>query len=230
MLARFRLLCVLICAFLAAACSYHSRLSADIYPTENRSPALPVRLLLASDTSGQKYFVFKDYHLSTAVHAYKIDLRKGALIATADALGTLFSQVTVDKPKHATEYDYLVRLTYHVTDPRENSLESVQWLNYSQMPHLQTHVTLTFENPQTGEVFYTAYATRQHQVELNNTTAAALRAETASSLSLALPLTTSVYTQQMGERIKYTLSRDLRHCLEEIMQTLQADQAVFTGQ
>ena len=224
----FRLACTLLAALLLSACSYHSVLPNNIYAYQSTGNKIPARVLLASDNIAQKTFVFKDYHLSSSVQSYKIDLSKGALIATANALGSLFEQADVDKAKHAAKYDFLVRLTYQITDPRENSLESVQWLNYAQMPHLQTQVTLTLEDPSAGEVLFTAYATRQSRVELNNLTAAAYHTQSSSSAAIFLPVTAPVYTQQMGQRIKYTLARDLRECLDEIVQTLDAERAVFT--
>ena len=187
-----RLLGAFLSVWLLSACSYHSRLPAHVYTLPAVTQKIPARVLLSSDDITQKTFVFKDYHLSSSVQSYKIDLAKGALISTADALFTLFDTVEVDKAKQAPAYDYLARLVYQVTDPRENSLESVQWLNYTQMPRLQTQVTLTLENPHTGEVILTTYAVRQNRVELNNVTAAAYHTQSTPSATLFLPVTAPV--------------------------------------
>lgn len=223
-----RIPCALLAALLLAACSYHAALPNNIYAYQKEGDKIAAKVLIPADSIAQKRFVFKDYHLSASVQSYKIDLTKGALIAAANALGSVFEQTDVDKAKHAAAYDFVARLTYQIIDPRENSLESVQWLNYAQMPRVQTQVTLTFENPSTGEVIFTAYATRQNRVELNNVTAAAYHTQSNSSATALLPFTAPVYTQQMGQRIKYTLARDLRECLDEIVQTLQTQRAVFT--
>ena len=215
-------------AGLVCACTYHSRLSNSLYQGPDFPSKIPARVLIAADADVQKYFVFKDYHLSNSVHSYQIDLKQGALIAAADAVGALFETAEVDYSQHAQNYDWLVRLTYRVTDPRENSLESVQWLNYAQMPHIYTQLALVFENPHTGEIIYTAQAQRQNRVELSNTSAAALRVESSASAAPLLPVAAPVYTQQMGDRIRYTLTRDLRECLQEIMQTLGQERPVFT--
>jgi len=227
-LTRFRLLCCLGVLLGLTACNYNSRLPQKIYPVSDTTPKINARVLIPAEHIAQEKFVFKDYHLSSSVQSYSIDLRKGSLIAAADALGTLFTLVDVDKTNTSANYDYIARLTYNIVDPRENSLESVQWLNYSQMPQLQTQVTLTLSDSKTGEVVFTAYASRENRIELNNITAAAYHMQNNSLLSaIFLPLTSPIYTQQMGKRIKYTLSRDLRACLEEITQTLHEQSALF---
>ena len=226
-LTRLKLLGTLCAAVFLGACAYHSRLPSDIYTLSGSGEKVSARVLVVADDIVQKKFTFKDYHLSSSVQSYTIDLTKGSLIAAADALGTLFETVEVDKAKNAPYYDYTARLNYQVTDPRENSLESVQWLNYAQMPHLQTQLTLTLGNPHTGETVLTAYAVRRNYVELNNFTAVAYHTQNSTTGTLLLPITAPIYAQQMGQRIRYTLSRDLRECLEEVMQTLQAQRPIF---
>lgn len=223
----FRLLTCLAIVLGAAACNYNSRLPNQIYTELALSSKIKTRVLVDAENIAQKKFVFKDYHLSSSVQSYSIGLTKGSLIATADALATLFTLVDVDKSTHAPNYDYLARLTYQITDPRENSLESVQWLNYSQMPRLQTQVTLTLTDTKTNEIVFTGYAMRENHIELNDLTAVTYHSQSNFSSILLLPILAPTYTQQMGMRIKITLARDLRACLKEIMQSLDSQRALF---
>ena len=204
--------------FALSACSYHNALPAHIYPATPKNTKVHARVLIPSDKIAQKHFIFKDYHAKTSVHSYKIDLTQGSLSAAADALATVFDTVEVNPAKRADSYDFIAALTYQIADDKGDSGESVQWLNYSQMPYLETRVQLTFYTP-LGEEIFTGYATRRNRVELNNTTAVTQRVESAGTMAL-LPLTAPVYAQQMGESLQYTLARDLAECLQEIVDSL----------
>jgi len=207
----------LLFACLLCACSYHSRLPRGLY-TSSKQPVIQKRVLVVSDKFFQEQFVFKDYHEKNAVHSYTIDVKDGVLTATAEALSEVFSLVEVNPASTASDYDLVVQAEYHITDGRSDSTDSVQWLSYSQVPFLQTSVQLTFYMPQGDEV-YAGYAIRKNRVELNNKTAVAQRAET-SGTALLIPITAPIYTQQMGDALKYTLGRDLAQCLREIIEDL----------
>lgn len=211
------LLFPLVLAALLCACTYQSQLPRGLY-TVSKKPTLNKSVLVASDKFSQPQFVFKDYHEKNAVHSYKINVKDGALTATADALGEVFSKVEVNPLRTAEKYDLVVTVDYHITDGRSDSTDSVQWLSYSQIPFLQTTVQLTFYTPQ-GEELYSGYATRKNRVELNNKTAVAQRAESAGT-ALLIPVTAPIYTQQLGDALKYTLGRDLAECLREISNDL----------
>lgn len=210
-----RALLILLLGCFLSACTYQNKLPRGIYTAENKPHKMQARVLVASDQVAQKQFIFKDYHSKNSVHSYKINLTDGALVAAADALGTVFTDVEVNPSRLANKYDFVVQLTYTVSDGKNDSGESVQWLNYAQIPDLETRVQLLFMTPE-GEEIYAGYATRRNRVELNNETAVTQRMENTGTLIL-LPLTAPVYTQQMGESLLYTLSRDLRECLEEII-------------
>lgn len=214
---RLRIFIAIFLTSLLCACSYHSQLPRGFY-TPSKKPVIAKRVLVASDKFSQSSFVFKDYHEKNAVHSYKIDVKDGVLTAAAEALGEVFSLVEVNPSRTAANYDFMVQIEYHVTDGRSDSMDSVQWLSYSQIPFLQTTVQLTFYTPQ-GEELYVGYALRKNRVELNNTTAVAQRAET-SGTAVLIPLTAPLYTQQMGDALKYTLGRDLEECLREIINDL----------
>lgn len=203
-----------------SACSYASRLERGIYKGSPVTHKAPARVLLIAEHIAQPQFIFKDYHEKSSVHSYKIDLSDGSLVAAADALHTFFEEVDVDSSSHIPSYDYWAQLDYQVSNQRMDSTESVQWLGYSQIPMLQTRVTITLFKS-SGEVIFTGYAERSNRVELNNQTAVAQRLETSGTTAL-LPLTAPFYTQTMGDSLRYTLSRDLNECLQEIMQSLQA--------
>lgn len=201
-----------------SACSYHNTLPSHLYQGTPKSTQINARVLIPSDKIAQKYFLFKDYHEKSSVHSYQIDLTKGSLIAAADALATVFKTVEVNPSKQAEKYQFIAEVNYQISDGKNDSAESVQWLNYTQMPYLETHVQITFYTP-LGEEIFVGYATRRNRIELNNSTAVAKRAEDAGT-TLLLPLTAPVYTQQMGDRLRYTLARDLADCLQEIVDSL----------
>ena len=70
------------------------------------------------------------------------------------------------------------------------------------------------------------FASRQNRVEMTDASAAAQRVEDKGT-TLFLPITGPVYTQQFGNDLRYTLSRDLSECLMEIAQTLQQNRRLF---
>ena len=214
-----RILYIFALSVLLSACSYTSRLERGIYQGTQATHKIPARVLLVADRITQQQFIFKDYHEKSSVHSYKIDLTDGSLVAAADALHTFFEKVEVDTSSRISSYDYWAQLDYQVSNQRMDSTESVQWLGYSQIPVLQTRVTITLFKS-SGEVIFTGYAERSNRVELNNQTAVAQRLETSGTTAL-LPLTAPFYTQTMGDSLRYTLSRDLNECLQEIMQSLQ---------
>ena len=214
----FRTLGALFLPILLAACSYSSRLERGIYQAPAFTPQIQARVLVLADHILQPQFIFKDYHEKTSVHSYKIDLKDGSLVAAADALGTLFTTADADISSKISAYDYYAQIDYQVTNSRLDSTESVQWLGYSQIPLLETHVTITLFKS-SGEVIFTGYAQRRNRVELNNATAVTQRLETSGTAAL-LPITSTLYTQKMGDSLRYTLSRDLNECLREIVQTL----------
>lgn len=214
------ILSILVVSLWLCACSYASRLEHGIYTGPQATSKVPARVLLVTQPIAQPQFVFKDYHEKSSVHSYKIDLTNGSLIAAADALHTFFEKVDVDSSSKISAYDYWAQLDYQVSNQRTDSTESVQWLGYSQIPMLQTRVTITLFKS-SGEVIFTGYAQRSNRVELNNQTAVAQRLETSGTTAL-LPLTAPFYTQTMGDSLRYTLERDLNECLQEIMRSLQA--------
>ncbi len=214
-----RALLLLLISFGLTSCTYSSRLERGIFQSPDVSPQIQARVLVLSDHIAQPLFVFKDYHEKSTVHSYKIDLRDGSLVAAADALNPFFSTVEVDSSAKSSRYDYWAQLDYQVSNYRTDSTESVQWLGYSQIPQLQTRVTLTLFKS-SGEVIFTDYAQRINRVELNNQTAVTQRLQTAGT-NVLLPFTSPLYTQSMGDSLRYTLGRDLNECLLEIMQTLR---------
>lgn len=212
-----RVFVFIVCLFLSA-CSYHNALPTHIYQGTSKAEKINAHVLIPSDKIAQKQFVFKDYHEKSSVHSYKIDLAKGSLIAAADSLATVFETVEVNSSKYAEKYQFIAELNYRISDGKNDSSESIQWLNYSQIPYLETRVEILFYTPQ-GEEVFAGYATRRNRVELNNATAVAQRVESAGT-SVLLPFTAPVYTQQMGDRLRYTLARDLADCLQEIVDSL----------
>lgn len=206
---------------LIGACSYSNRLERGIYPATPLTPQIQARVLVVTDHVLQPQFIFKDYHEKSSVHSYKIDLADGSLVAATDALGTLFSVAQADTSSHIPAYNYYATLDYQVSNPRTDSTESVQWLGYSQIPLLETQVTLTLYKA-TGEVIFTGYAVRRNRIEMSDSAAVTQRLETSGTTAL-LPLTSPIYTQKMGDSLRHTLSRDLRECLQEIILSLQAE-------
>lgn len=202
------------------ACTYSSRLERGIYQAPALTPQIEARVLVLTDRVAQNFFLFKDYHEKSSVHSYKIELADGSLVAATDALGTLFTTAEADTSAHIPSYDYYATLDYQVSNPRMDSTESIQWLGYSQIPQLQTRVTLTLYKA-SGEVIFTGYAQRNNRIEMSDATAVTQRLETSGTTAL-LPLTSPLYTQNMGDSLRYTLSRDLRECLQEIIADLQS--------
>ena len=215
-----RILSTLFLSILISACSYSSRLGRGIYQASAFTPKIEARVLVITDHVAQERFIFKDYHEKSSVHSYKIDLTDGSLVATTDALGTLFSTAEADTSAHIPAYDYYATLDYQVSNPRMDSTESIQWLGYSQIPQLQTRVTVTLYKA-SGEVIFTGYAERNNRIEMSDATAVTQRLETSGTTAL-LPITSPLYTQNMGDSLRYTLSRDLRECLQEIVANLQS--------
>lgn len=216
-------LCVL--GIMLTGCSYHHKLPRDIFAAPNAEQHIRARVVVASDKVAQKQFVFKDYHAPSSVHSYKIDLTEGSLIAAANALATLFTDVEVNPSKKADVYDYLAQLTYTVGGTQTDSLESVQWLT-GQPPVLETRVMIEIYNTHTQQKVFSMFASRQNRVEMTDASAAAQRVEDKAT-TLFLPFTGPVYTQQFGNDLRYTLSRDLSECLMEIAQTLQQNRHLF---
>ncbi len=220
-----RLFCCLLAAAALGACTYHNKLPRDIFAAPAAEPLVPQTVLLASDKIAQKKFVFKDYHSQNSVHSYKIDLADGSLAAAAEALGTLFETVEVNPSKYADQYDYVAELAYTIGNTKTDSLESYSWFG-GQPPVLETRVMIYLYDAHTGQLIFSLFASRQNRVEMTDGTAVAQRVENKGS-TLLLPVTGPVYTQQFGDNLRYTLSRDLVQCLSEIAQTLQQNRARF---
>ena len=208
-----------------AGCSYHHKLPRDIFAAPSAEQRIKAHVVVASDKVAQKQFVFKDYHANNSVHSYKIDLAEGSLIATANALATLFTSVEVNPSKKVDTYDYVAQLTYTVGGTQTDSLDSVQWLT-GQPPILETRVMVEIYNTRTQQKVFSMFASRQNRVEMTDASAAAQRVEDKGT-TLFLPITGPVYTQQFGNDLRYTLSRDLSECLMEIAQTLQQNRRLF---
>lgn len=215
-----RTLILLLTGFGLAACTYSSRLERGIYKSSALTPQIEARVLMVTDHVAQDRFIFKDYHEKSSVHSYKIALADGSIVAATDALGTLFTVAEADTSAHIPDYDYYATLDYQVSNPRMDSTESVQWLGYSQIPQLQTRVTLTLYKS-SREVIFTDYAERNNRIEMSDATAVTQRLETSGTTTL-LPFTSPLYTQHMGDSLRYTLSRDLRECLQEIITNLRS--------
>lgn len=220
-----RLCCVVLFTALLAACTYHSKLPRGIFAAPAADPRIPASVLLASDKVAQKQFVFKDYHSQNSVHSYKIGLTDGALTAAAEALATVFETVEVNPAKHAAQYDYRAELNYTVTGTHTDNLESVQWFG-GQPPVLETRVLLELYDTRTNQKVFSMFASRQNRLEMSDASAVTQRLENKGK-TVFLPVTGPVYTQQFGDDLRYTLSRDLSQCLTEIAQTLQQSRALF---
>ncbi len=221
----FRLLICLLCAVSFYACSYHHKLPRGIFAAPTAEERVNASVLVLSDKIAQKQFVLKDYHSQNSVHSYKIDLADGSLAAAADALATLFDKVEVNASKHANEYDYFAQLTYTVGNTKTDSMQSVQWFS-GQPPILETRVMIEIYDVRTKQRVFSMFSARQNRVEMTDVSAAAQRVENKGT-ALFLPLTGPVYTQQFGDDLRYTLSRDLSECLTEISQTLERNRELF---
>ncbi len=220
-----RLLVCLSLAIFLHACSYHHKLPRGIFAAPTADERIQASVLVLSDKVAQKQFVLKDYHSQNSVHSYKIDLSDGSLAATADALATLFTTVDVNSSKYANKYDYRAQLIYMVGSTKTDSTESVQWFG-GQPPMLETRVMIELYDTQTDRKVFSMFSARQNRVEMTDASAAAQRVENKGT-ALFLPLTGPVYTQQFGDDLRYTLSRDLSECLTEISQTLQQNRELF---
>lgn len=210
---------------LLTACTYHSKLPQDIFAAPVADPQVRKSVLLCSDKVAQKQLVFKDYHSSQSVHSYKIDLKEASFIAAAETLATLFETVEVDSSKQAALYDYRAELDYTVRNSKADSLDSIQWLG-GQPPVLETRVTIYLYDTKTDKLIFSMFASRQNRIELSDASAVTQRVETKGK-TLLLPVTAPVYTQQFGDDLRYTLSRDLAQCLTDISLTLQQNRALF---
>ena len=208
-----------------SACSYHHKMPRDIFAAPTADERVGASVVVVSDKIAQKQFIFKDYHTDSSVHSYKIDLADGSLAATAEALATLFSTVEVNSTKKASTYDYRAELTYQVTGTQTDSQQSVQWFG-GQPPILETRVMVEIYDPRTNRKVFSMFSSRQNRVEMSDATAAAQRVEKKGTF-LFLPFTGPVYSQQFGDDLRYTLSRDLSECLTEISQTLQQNRGLF---
>ena len=222
--------CVRIVAFLfltllLGACSYHHKLPRGIFAAPTAEERVNASVLVLSDKVAQKQFVLKDYHSQNSVHSYKIDLADGSLTAAAEALATLFDTVEVNSSKHIGKYDYFAQLTYTVGNTKTDSLQSIQWFS-GQPPILETRVMIELYNARTKQEVFSMFSARQNRVEMTDASAAAQRVENKGT-ALFLPITGPVYTQQFGDDLRYTLSRDLSECLTEISQTLQQNRELF---
>ena len=223
-----RLFCYFLVALLLGACAYHNKLPRGIFAAPLTEDKIPARVLVASDKFSQKQFVFKDYHSQNSVHSYKIGLTDGSLIASAEALGTLFETVEVNPAKHAAQYDYVAQLSYTVANGKTDSLDSVQWFG-GQPPILETRVLITLYDTRTQKQIFSLFASRQNRIEMTDTSAAAQRAENKGT-ALFLPVTGPVYTQAFGNNLRNTLARDLAACLSDISDTLHQNRALFAPQ
>lgn len=221
-----RLFFCLLCGIFLGACSYHQKLSRGLFVAPKAEEPVRATVLLASDKVAQKQFVFKDYHSQDSVHSYKIDLVDGSLTAAADALGTVFETVDVNPSKYASRYDYWAELVYTVGSNKTDSTESVQWFGQQPPPILETRVLIYIYEVGTKKLVFSLFASRQNRIEMTDLSAAAQRVENKGT-TLFLPITGPVYTQQFGNNIRYTLSRDLAQCLQEVSQTLQQHRALF---
>ncbi len=220
-----RLVCLLSCAALLAACTYHSKLPRDIFAAPVAETRVPASVLVCADKTAQKQVVFKDYHSQNSVHAYKIDVTDGSLVAAAEALATVFETVEVAPSSRAKQYTYRAELNYTVTDSKTDPAESIQWFG-GQPPVLETRVQLTLFNAQTGAQILSLFSARQSRIEMSTASAVAQRVENKGK-TLFLPVTGPVYTQQFGDDLRDTLSRDLAYCLAEIARTLEQQRNLF---
>jgi hypothetical protein len=220
-----RLFLLLTSIVLLQACTYHHKLPRGLFAAPVADERIHAAVLLASDKIAQKQFVLKDYHSQNSVHSYKIDLADGSLTATAEALATLFDTVEVNPAKYANKYDYQAQLTYTVSNTRTDNIESVQWFG-GQPPIVETQVMIEIFDTRTGKKVFSMFASRYNRVEMTDATAVTQRLENKGT-TLFLPFTGPVYTQQFGDDLKYTLSRDLSQCLSEIAEALQQNAALF---
>ncbi len=220
-----RLFCILSCAALLAACTYHSKLPRDIFAAPVADTRVPASVLVPADHIAQKQVVFKDFHSQNSVHAYKIDVADGSLVAAAEALATVFETVEVAPSSRSNQYNYRAELKYTVTDTKTDPAESIQWFG-GQPPVLETRVQITLYDTQTNQQILSLFSARQSRIELSNASAVAQRAENKGK-TLFLPVTGPVYTQQFGDDLRYTLSRDLAYCLAEIARTLEQQRNLF---
>ena len=220
-----RLFCCLLGLLLVQACTYSNRIARGIFAAPVADERVSATVLVAADKIAQKQFVLKDYHSQNSVHSYKIALADGSLAATADALATLFETVEVNSSKRAPNYNYKAELTYTVSNGKTDSLESVQWFG-GQPPILETRVLVEIYDVRTNRKVFSMFSSRQNRVEMTDASAVTQRVENKGK-TLFLPVTGPVYTQQFGDDLRYTLSRDLSQCLMEIAETLQQNRALF---
>lgn len=205
--ARFAVVWLTVILF--TGCTYHGKIHRDIYHHKDFKNKIDARVMVVSDKFYPKK-VMIDRH-----GQYRYTLSDGLPNVVADALGTLFTEVEVNKYENRKDYDYIAEIDYHAhihTGPSYWEHEQVMLSYYTWEPALRTTLNLTLRNPSTGYAVARYTHTSYNIVPTYRTDTGLFFSRAASLLSVGIltPLEIQLFGSKMRKTMEYSLTYMLR--------------------
>lgn len=220
-----------ICIF-SCGCNYHGRIRRNIYKKPSFSDKIDLSVLVVTDRFVQQSVTLDglDRYIP-AQYVFRTD--DGVAVAAADALGTLFTRVEAGGKRLASQYDYVAEIDYTVTPDDIHyrysivGNEDLVWREKRYIPGLKTTVRLTLREPDSRQAALILDASRRHDVSLN-TLAKSIYWFNRVTLTLLYPVLSPGFMQSTGASLRKNLEKDLRDCLSEIMNDLEANRVTLS--
>lgn len=215
-----------VCATLVllGGCTYHGKIHRGIYQKPDYEEKINARVMVVADK------FFPQSVTLEGDSAYHFRLSDGLPVAVADALGTLFTEVEVNEYKYRKNYDYIAELDYKAAlavGPAEIHLQNTFYSHVVFHPVLQTYLTLTMRNPQTG--YAVARYTQSAEISLKDASSSSLLWLTGFLRIITLGLLTPLDVQAYGGYMRGLLEEGIVKTLsEEIMPQMQENRVNFT--
>lgn len=214
-----------LCAVLILqGCSYSGAIRRGIYQGhQDFKDKIKARVMVVSD----KYY--EDSIYLDNDHIYRFKLNDGLPILVADALGTLFTEVEVNRLEFAKNYDYVVEIDYEAfvdVGLAKFRRKGVLSADYTFNPVLASRIQLTIRNPKT-EYALARYDDVNYAILPNDRSDPALflsKFLSIVTLGIFLPLDRQLYGNKVRKKLEQALAGSLA---EEIMPRIQEDKINF---
>lgn len=221
-----RLFALLLSAsLLLNGCTYHGKIRHGIYKHNDFSDKINARVMVVSD----RYYPATIALDSSA--KFTFDLRDGLAVTVADALATLFTDVSVDEYKNRKNYDYIVEVDYK-GEVKAGGLiikfNNVLKPHYTAAPLISTQLSLTVRNPHTGYAV-ARYTDITHDVMPTDLNDLGLFLSGWAAV-LTVGILTPLYYQVWGDKIRNELEDGVKRILaRHIMPDMEEDRINFSA-
>jgi len=221
-----RLLPFFLC-LLGLACSYHGVLRRGIYSAPITTDKINARVLVVTDQ-----FIPAQI---TVLHPYKkgkyrfrFDTADSVAVATADALGDLFTDVDAGPAYLASSYDYTVYVHYEVIQVLKSEtkgvvtselLENIPLEQLANLTGLHTYMRLSLQRTAEDAPFISLHAAKHRPITYR---------ENIENIFRWPRIITPFSVQRRGNIIRHWLETDITESLQQIMQQLQQKQILFS--